>query len=151
MCTLLPKCIVLISALIPGTRPPLSCRQKGTRGLALAADQHLHMPLHCRTTALHLGQGGTSTKSHSLLMPLSLPPLIESSGQTSRYPTSPLIKKRTCKDIQKYLFSLDAPPHPTPPHPCYISHTGSGEHPAILTAMAMTECQALPAPAWEGR
>ena len=39
-----------------------------------------------------------------------------------------------------------------PNSPCFISHIGcGGEHPPDFTAMGLTECEAMPAPAWEGR
>ena len=32
----------------------------------------------------------------------------------------------------------------------YVSHIGcGGEHPPDFTAMGLTECEAMPAPAWE--
>ena len=35
---------------------------------------------------------------------------------------------------------------------CHVSHTiCGGKHPPNFTVMGMTECEALPAPAWDGR
>ena len=47
--------------------------------------------------------------------------------------------------------ALGDPGPPGPVSACYISHISNGEHPPNFTVLAEVLCEALLAPAWEGR